>query len=121
MVVLSDKSQNKEIEQQKEELSSQKDALAHQNEEISQQKDRLQATFENIQLLSDIGREITSHITVEKINNAVYMHVNTLMDATGFGIGIYNENMDRLEFPGYIEEEKIENEINKLLGSKLKY
>ncbi|MGB0523299.1 MAG: SpoIIE family protein phosphatase [Flammeovirgaceae bacterium] len=97
---------NIEIEKRNAEIAEQHDVLAEQNKEILIQRDRLQATFENMKVLSEVGQEITSHITIEEINNAVYQHVNALMDAAGFGIGIYNERMDRIEFPGYIEKGK---------------
>lgn len=95
---------NIEIEKRNMEIAEQHDTLAQQNKEILVQRDKLQVTFENMKVLSEIGQEITSHITIGDINNAVYQHVNNLMDAAGFGIGIYNERMDRIEFPGYIEK-----------------
>lgn len=54
--------------------------------------------------LSMIGRAITSSLSVDKIIETVYENVNALMDAAIFGVGIYNKDLDRLEFPATKEK-----------------
>lgn len=54
--------------------------------------------------LSQIGRAITSSLSVDKIIDTVYKNVNDLMDATIFGVGIYNKEEDQLEFPATKEK-----------------
>lgn len=49
--------------------------------------------------LSKIGRAITSTLSIEKIIDTVYENVNALMDAAIFGVGIYNKEKNRLDFP----------------------
>ena len=49
--------------------------------------------------LSKIGRAITSNLSVEKIIETVYENVNALMDASVFGVGIYNKEKNCLDFP----------------------
>ena len=58
----------------------------------------------NIELISEIGKDITSSLSIENIINTVYLHVNKLMDASVFGIGIYNTNTQSLEFPATKEK-----------------
>jgi signal transduction histidine kinase len=58
----------------------------------------------NVELLSEIGRDITSRLTIEKIIDTVYENVNDLMDAPIFSIGILNEDENRIEFPGSKEK-----------------
>jgi len=60
----------------------------------------------NIELLSEIGKEITASLSVEGIIDTVYEHINSLMDASAFGIGIYNEELKRLEMPATKEKGK---------------
>lgn len=72
--------------------------------EVMMQKEEVEKSYENTKLLSDIGREITSVLTVEEIIKKAYENVNRLMDASAFGIGIYNETNARLEFSGFIEK-----------------
>lgn len=93
-----------EIEKQKTELESQRDMLSDQNSEIINQRDKLGEAYNNVTVLSEIGQSITANLYVEGIIETVYESVNTLMDGTGFGIGIYNQRLNRLDFPGYIEK-----------------
>ncbi|MGB3947550.1 MAG: GAF domain-containing protein [Bacteroidia bacterium] len=72
--------------------------------EVISQKEEVEKSHENTKLLSDIGREITSVLTVEEIIKKAYENVNRLMDASAFGIGIYNEEDNQIEFSGFIEK-----------------
>jgi signal transduction histidine kinase len=56
-----------------------------------------------VELLGEIGRKITSSLTVERIIGTVYDNVNTLMDASVFGIGIYNDESKKIDFPATYE------------------
>src|SRR5258705_13772051 len=80
------------LEKQKQEI----DKKAH---ELSVQKDNLEQSYSNIELLGDIGRKITASLSVEKIIGTVYDNVNLLMDASVFGIGMYNDEFKRIDFP----------------------
>lgn len=65
---------------------------------------KLDQAYSNMQLLRDIGQDIFSNITVESIIESTYDNVNKLMDATGFGVGIYDKERNALAFPGFIEK-----------------
>jgi transcriptional regulator with GAF, ATPase, and Fis domain/serine phosphatase RsbU (regulator of sigma subunit) len=67
--------------------------------EVIKQKTELENSHKNIQLLSKIGQQITSSLSVETIIETVYQNVNELMDASSFWIGIYNEEEQRLNYP----------------------
>lgn len=54
--------------------------------------------------LSKIGRAITSSLSIDRIIETVYENVNSLMDAAIFGVGIYNKERNRLDFPSTKEE-----------------
>jgi signal transduction histidine kinase/ligand-binding sensor domain-containing protein len=60
----------------------------------------------NVEVLSEIGRDITANLSIEQIIDTVYKNVNSLMDAPIFGIGIYDEKNSRLVFPGTKENGK---------------
>jgi signal transduction histidine kinase/Tfp pilus assembly protein PilF len=85
------------LQQQKEEI----DGKAH---ELSIQKENLEQSYNNVEQLGEIGRKITSSLSVEKIISTVYNNVNALMDAAVFGIGIYNDASKRIEFPATYED-----------------
>ena len=65
--------------------------------EIKSQKD-------NVEKLSRIGRDITDNLSIKEIINTVYENVNNLMDASVFGIGLYQEDQQRIAFPATKEK-----------------
>ncbi len=100
-----------QIEQQKEEILVQaehlKDAMQSvsiKNIEINKQKEQVEKAYDNVRVLSDIGQKITSTLDLEKISTLVYKNVNTLMDASGFGLGVYNEERKTIDFEGFVEK-----------------
>jgi len=100
-----------EIRQQKEEITVQNENLLQQKEEIQAQAEELldknnliETAYNNVQLLSEIGKEVTSSLDIKTIISTVYDNVNTLMDASVFAIGIYNAEKQRIEFDGTKEK-----------------
>jgi signal transduction histidine kinase len=87
-------------------LQKQKEEIDGKAVELSAQKENLQQSYNNVEQLGEIGRKITSSLSVEKIIGTVYDNVNTFMDAAVFGIGIYNEDMKRIDFPATYEDGK---------------
>ncbi|WP_375560800.1 SpoIIE family protein phosphatase [Bernardetia sp. OM2101] len=101
---------NAEINQQKEEIEAQAESLreanlsiTEQNQEISLQKDEVEKSYKNIQILSEIGQKITQILNQNDLVKTVYSNVNALMPAEFFGIGLYNPQLQRIEFSGFIE------------------
>ncbi len=60
----------------------------------------------NIELLSDIGREITASLEFETIFGKLYERVNQLADAGVFGIGLYHPERHEIEYRLAIEQGK---------------
>ncbi len=60
----------------------------------------------NIELLSEIGKEITATLDLDKIFFKLYEHVNQLADATIFGVGIYNPEKEEIEYRLSMEKGK---------------
>ncbi len=58
----------------------------------------------NVELLSEIGKEITASLSIKNIIDTVYENINDLMDASVFGIGIYNEELHQVEMPATKEK-----------------
>ena len=52
----------------------------------------------NVQLLSEIGKEITSSLDLDTIFYKLYERVQELTDATIFGVGIFNEQRQEIEY-----------------------
>ncbi|RLD68351.1 MAG: hypothetical protein DRI95_03295 [Bacteroidetes bacterium] len=87
-----------EIKERTKEITQQKEEIGQKNEEILLHQSQIEKAFVNLKLLSDLGREITSHLTLEEISSTVYQNVNSIMDSTIFGIGIYNTDSNEIEF-----------------------
>jgi len=88
----------KEIKERTKEITLQKEEIAQKNEEVLLHQNQIEQAYFNLKMLSDLGREITTHLTLEKISSSVYQHVHDMMDSTIFGIGIYNKNNNNIEF-----------------------
>jgi signal transduction histidine kinase len=85
-------------------LQQQKEEIDIKAGELSAQKENLQQSYDNIEQLGEIGRKITSSLSVEKIIGTVYNNVNSFMDASVFGIGIYNDAQKSIDFPATYED-----------------
>jgi serine phosphatase RsbU (regulator of sigma subunit) len=94
---------NVELEQQKEEIEAQAENLREANDEIQKQSIEVQKAYNNIQTISEIGQKVTASLDLTTIIQLVYNNVNLLMDASCFGIGIYQSDTNQLLFQGFIE------------------
>ncbi|HET6722149.1 MAG TPA: ATP-binding protein [Chitinophagaceae bacterium] len=77
--------------------------LHKQKQEIDQKAKDLEQAYNNVELLGEIGRKITSSLSLETIISTVYDNVNSMMDASVFGIGIYHEETRQIDFPATYE------------------
>lgn len=60
----------------------------------------------NVELLSEIGKEITATLDLDTIFYKLYEHVNQLADASIFGVGIYHSEKEEIEYRLAIEKGK---------------
>lgn len=68
-------------------------------QEIVYQKEKIAEAYEDVYLLSSIGREITAHLAPEKILEVVYEHICKLMDVAYFVVFVphpYKQNLSIL-------------------------
>ena len=94
--------------------------LEQQKKEIMAQAERLQTSYTNLENLSEIGKTITSQLSVEKIIDTVYESINKLMDASVFGIGILNKKTNTIDFHGVKEKGNIFNFLSFDLEDELR-
>ncbi|MBL4703301.1 MAG: GAF domain-containing protein [Flavobacteriales bacterium] len=78
--------------------------------EIIMQKIKLQRANHNQKLISDIGRKISSTLDLKKIFIELHEQVDKLMDATIFGIRIFNSEKNAIEYRYEIESGVLSNE-----------
>ncbi len=93
-----------EVELSRQETLRQKQQVEESRKEIAAQKDQLEVSYQNVKLLSEIGKEITSIVEIEELIEITYEKVNQLMDASGFGIGVHNPETNKIEIRGFIEK-----------------
>jgi len=62
------------------------------------------ARKKNVELLSEIGKEITASLDMDTIFYKLYERVNQLADASIFGVGIYDPAKQQLEYRLAIEK-----------------
>lgn len=96
--------QRREILKRNEEMQRQQKEILEINEILEIQKRDLLNALDDIKRLSKIGQEITSNLNLEKITETIHNNIDKFMDATVFGIGLYNEKEKRLEFAKAIEK-----------------
>ncbi|MBS1829175.1 MAG: GAF domain-containing protein [Acidobacteria bacterium] len=52
----------------------------------------------NVELLSEIGKELTASLDIDTIFHKLYENVNQLMDASVFGVGLYHPEENSIEY-----------------------
>lgn len=75
-------------------------------EEIRTQASEITAQKESIELLSEIGKEITASLDLNTILFKLYERVNQIMDASIFGVGLYRPEKRQIEYSLAIENGK---------------
>jgi signal transduction histidine kinase/DNA-binding response OmpR family regulator/ligand-binding sensor domain-containing protein/heme exporter protein D len=61
---------------------------------------------QNVELLSEIGKEITASLDFDTIFLRLYERANHLVDATVFGVGLYHADRHEIEYRLAVEEGK---------------
>ncbi len=74
--------------------------------EILRQKEELEKNYANTRLLSEIGLQITSSLDFESIFRKLHDNVNKMMDAEIFGVRIFHEEDNVIEYKYEIESGK---------------
>jgi DNA-binding CsgD family transcriptional regulator len=67
---------------------------------------------QQLRILNDVADLITPDLTIEQITTAIYYHVNDLIDAFQFAVGIYNSNDGTISYKGMIENGKVMPEFS---------
>jgi transcriptional regulator with GAF, ATPase, and Fis domain len=72
--------------------------IAQQKQLIEQQKEAIEKSYNNIRVMGEMGKAITSCLSVKSIVEVAYENINQLLDASVFCIGTYNNRKNLLEF-----------------------
>lgn len=77
-----------------------------ENRIIKETTNQLQAAFNRIAVISDIGQEITSSLNLQTIIEIMYERVNSMIDADIFGIATFNESTQDIDYKLFIKDSK---------------
>lgn len=80
--------------------------VSARTQEIRAQSAEISAQKESIELLSEIGREITASLDLNTILFKLYERVNQIVDASIFGVGLYRPEKHLIEYSLAIENGK---------------
>lgn len=69
-------------------------------DKVRERTDDVTRQYENIKLLTDVGKEITANLLIEQIVEVVHNNVNPLLDAPFLSIGVYDDETQKLDFIG---------------------
>ncbi|PWJ42073.1 SpoIIE family protein phosphatase [Sediminitomix flava] len=95
---------SKRLNEKNKELES---VVTARTKEIAESKIEIEKAYENIHALSVIGQKITSTLEMTELNKIIFEHISKLMDVSTFGVGVVNEQIKKLEFRGFIENQKV--------------
>ena len=76
-------------------------------DKVKERTDEVTRQYENIKLLTDVGKEITSNLLIKKIVEVVYENMKPLLDAPVFSIGVYDDEAQKLDFIGKQENKVV--------------
>lgn len=68
--------------------------------EVIQQKEQISESYENVKKLQEMGQDISSELSIEKISQKLYLHICSFFPSNLFFIGIKDEANKQLEFRG---------------------
>jgi serine phosphatase RsbU (regulator of sigma subunit) len=88
------------------EIHNQKEQISAQHENIVKQKDELETSYRNISLLSEIGQKITATLDLNSVVHLVHDCFSNLVSTDSFGVGVYNQTLDRVNFLLYTQNGK---------------
>lgn len=91
------------LEEQKRTLEA---TVNERTREIRAQAQEITAQRDSIELLSEIGKEITASLDLETILFKLYERVNQIADASIFGVGLYRSEKHLIEYSLAIENGK---------------
>lgn len=80
-----------------------------QKDQVSEKNKSLEESFNNIEIISKIGQKITSTLNLQEVIEGVFDYLNTVMDAQGFSVYLYNHENQTLNLKYGNEKYKFAN------------
>lgn len=80
--------------------------INRQKQEIERQRDEIEQAYNNIKTLSAIGQKITANLDFKTLISTINANVMSLLDASVFGVGVFNEAEQKIEFMDFMANGK---------------
>jgi serine phosphatase RsbU (regulator of sigma subunit) len=106
---------------QRNQLVATKNQLADKVEEVHTQKEQIELSLNNIQTISTIGQKITATLELDRLIQTVHKEVNSLIDASVFGVGIAHEQTRTIEFKDYMEKGTVHPQFSQAMDDDTKF
>jgi len=88
---------------------------------LERQSKALKQSYEQMQIISEIGQKITATLNINHVFEQIYQHTNSLMEADVLGIGVFRKHEQVLEYPFYMEKGQVVPAFVIPLSSKTSY
>ncbi|TAE01091.1 MAG: GAF domain-containing protein [Bacteroidetes bacterium] len=92
------------------EVTQKNEELEQQKENIAKQKQDIEMAYQDIETISNIGQKIAATLDFDNLVETVYKNVNAIIDATIFGVGIYEKEKNHILVKGFIDNGITNNE-----------
>jgi len=84
---------------------------ANMEDRVRERTKEIEKAHQDTRLIAQISKDISESLNIETIIARVYENINTLMDATCFGMGIYDPDDHVIRMPDFIENGEKLDEI----------
>jgi serine phosphatase RsbU (regulator of sigma subunit) len=84
------------------------DTVLHRTQEVVKQKEEIERSHERTRLLGEIGQQIISSTNLHAIFSKLHKNVSQLMNADCFGVRIYHEQNNEVEYRYEIEKGEVQ-------------
>ena len=91
------------------------------NKELRQKSSDLEVLYDKIRIISRLGQKITAILDLERLLYTIYESINELMDASAFGIAVYDNDKKTISFKLSMEKGKRLPEFTTVLSSRKSY
>lgn len=95
------------LKKAEEEIVKQKEEIIKKGYEVLRQKEIIEQSFNNMEILNQIGHTILSTFSAQLIVEHVYNSVNSMLDAAVFVLALHNEEKNTLDVIGAKENGEI--------------
>jgi diguanylate cyclase (GGDEF)-like protein len=92
------------IQFQTERRQSEAEIFRLRNVELREKSQQLELAYERLRVISETGQEITAALDINTLTDTVYRHINRLMDATVFGIALYEPEEGTIDYALFLDD-----------------